>query len=93
MMIINMVKDQILYFIIDTIRKRSLSTYGFPLKTTPNLDNFVKNNGAIKFNSHIAQHSQCTPSRTVMITGRYMRTLGHRTQQHLTEYWEPNYFS
>ena len=62
-------RPNIVFYYPDTIRKSSLSSYGFPLKTTPNLDNFVNNNGAIKFNSHVAQHSQCTPSRTVMITG------------------------
>ena len=74
----------------DTIRAELLSAYGNKLETTPNLDKFIEREGVI-FNNHIAQHSQCSPSRTAMITGRYMHCLGHRTQQHLTQYWEPNY--
>ena len=37
-------------------------------------------------------HTQCGPSRCAMITGRYMHVLGHRTQTHLIQDYEPNFF-
>eukprot|EP00486_Rosalina_sp_Unknown_P014936 CAMPEP_0201595292 /NCGR_PEP_ID=MMETSP0190_2-20130828/192341_1 /ASSEMBLY_ACC=CAM_ASM_000263 /TAXON_ID=37353 /ORGANISM="Rosalina sp." /LENGTH=478 /DNA_ID=CAMNT_0048055223 /DNA_START=265 /DNA_END=1701 /DNA_ORIENTATION=- len=68
----------------------SMSLYDYPLPSTPNLKKFAQS-GA-KFNNHITQHSQCSPSRNAMISGRYMHNLGHRTQAHLIQTWEPNYF-
>lgn len=85
-------RPNFIFYYPDTIRMDSLQIYNHPLDTTPNMKSFMNESGSVQFNNHIAQHSQCTPSRTAMITGRYMHTLGHRTQQHLTQYWEPNYF-
>mmetsp|Transcript_45736 Transcript_45736/g.99370 ORF Transcript_45736/g.99370 Transcript_45736/m.99370 type:complete len:553 (-) Transcript_45736:346-2004(-) len=73
----------------DTLRAESFSSYGLPLKTTPNLDEFAKT--AVRFEQAHALHTQCTPSRVTMFTGRYMHVLGHRTQQHLIQPYEFNY--
>lgn len=74
----------------DTLRAESFSSYGFPLPTTPNLDEFAKD--AVRFEQTHALHTQCTPSRVAMLTGRYMHVLGHRTQTHLIQPYEFNYF-
>ena len=37
-------------------------------------------------------HTQCSPSRCTMLTGRYMHVLGHRTQTHLVQDYEMNYY-
>eukprot|EP00939_MAST-03C_sp_MAST-3C-sp1_P000210 g210.t1 len=36
-------------------------------------------------------HTQCSPSRCTMLTGRFMHVLGHRTQTHLIRAYEENY--
>ena len=47
-----------------------LTFFMIPTLTTPNLKKFAES-GA-KFNNHITQHSQCSPSRNAMISGRFM---------------------
>ena len=74
----------------DTLRAESFSSYGFPLPTTPNLDAFQKT--AVRFEQTHVQHTQCSPSRVSMLTGRPMHVLGHRTQTHLVQDYEFNYF-
>lgn len=74
----------------DTLRAESFSSYGHPLQTTPNLDKFAKS--AVRFEQAHALHTQCTPSRVTMLTGRYMHVLGHRTQTNLIQPYELNYF-
>ena len=67
----------------DTLRAESFSSYGNPLPTTPNLDAFAKT--GVRFEQAHVQHTQCSPSRATMLTGRYMHVLGHRTQTHLIQ--------
>ena len=74
----------------DTLRAESFSSYGNPLKTTPNLDAFART--GVRFENTHVQHTQCSPSRAAMLTGRYMHVLGHRTQTHLIQSFEFNYF-
>merc|ERR1712178_543831 len=74
----------------DTLRAESFSSYGLPLPTTPNLDAFAKT--AVRFDQCHVMHTQCSPSRATMLTGRYMHVLGHRTQTHLIQPYENNYF-
>ena len=78
------------YMFPDTLRAESFSSYGNPLQTTPNLDAFAKT--GVRFEQAHVQHTQCTPSRVAMLTGRYMHVLGHRTQTHLIQPYEFNYF-
>jgi choline-sulfatase len=74
----------------DTMRAESFSSYGHPLKTTPNLDAFAET--GVRFEQCHTMHTQCSPSRATMLTGRYMHVLGHRTQTNLLESYEQNYF-
>ena len=74
----------------DTLRAESFSSYGLKLPTTPNLDAFAKE--AVRFEQAHTLHTQCSPSRCAMLTGRYMHVNGHRTQIHLIQSYETNYF-
>lgn len=74
----------------DTLRAESFSSYGNPLKTTPNLDKFAES--GVRFDQTHVMHTQCSPSRVTMLTGRHMHVLGHRTQSHLIQPYEFNYF-
>eukprot|EP00927_Polykrikos_kofoidii_P013079 TRINITY_DN15693_c0_g1_i1.p1 TRINITY_DN15693_c0_g1~~TRINITY_DN15693_c0_g1_i1.p1 ORF type:complete len:615 (+),score=62.81 TRINITY_DN15693_c0_g1_i1:89-1846(+) len=77
------------FFFPDTIRAEALSSYGMPLKTTPNLDSFAST--GVRFAQAHVQHTQCSPSRVSMLTGRYMHVRGHRVQTDLVQPYEFNY--
>lgn len=66
-------RSNFVFYYPDTVKMEALSVYGHPLPTTPNMERFVKEHGVI-FDNHIAQHSQCSPSREAMLTGRYMHS-------------------
>merc|ERR1719326_1456483 len=80
----------IVFMFPDTLRAESFSSYGNPLETTPNLDAFAKS--GVRFEQTHVMHTQCSPSRVTMLTGRHMHVLGHRTQSHLIQSYEFNYF-
>ena len=46
----------------------------------------------MRFEQAHTLHTQCSPSRCAMLTGRYMHVNGHRTQIHLIQSYETNYF-
>lgn len=75
----------------DSVRAESLSSYGHPLVKTPNVERLAAT-GTLFEQAHV-QHTQCSPSRSAIITGRYMHVLGHRTQTHLVQAAEQNLFS
>ena len=79
----------ILYF-PDTLRAESHTPYGAPLDTTPHLNKFAS--GGVLFEQAHVMHTQCSPSRCTMLTGRFMHVGGHRTQTHLIQDYEANYF-
>jgi len=77
----------------DTLRAESFAGYGSlpeSLNVTPRLREFAKT--GTRFEQAHVMHTQCSPSRCTMLTGRYMHVLGHRTQTHLIEDYEVNYF-
>jgi arylsulfatase A-like enzyme len=84
-------RPNIIVFLPDTIRADSLSVYGHPLTSTPNAAR-LSASGVTFAQSH-AQHTQCTPSRCALLSGRYMHVLGHRTQNHLLQPQEQNAFA
>lgn len=84
-------RPNFIFYHPDTIRATALGTYGHPLSLTPNYDRLAKN--SVLFTQAHSQHTQCSPSRCAMITGRYMHVLGHRTQTHLVQSEEDNVFS
>eukprot|EP00117_Sycon_ciliatum_P033207 scpid35180/ scgid1340/ N-acetylgalactosamine-6-sulfatase; Chondroitinsulfatase; Galactose-6-sulfate sulfatase; N-acetylgalactosamine-6-sulfate sulfatase len=77
-------------FFPDETRAESIGAYGHPFVRTPNLDSLAQQ-GTLFKQAHVL-HTQCAPSRCAIITGRYMHVLGHRTQNHLVQDYEPNYF-
>lgn len=84
-------RENFVLFYPDTIRAEYLTPYNkeFADKvydTTPNLNKFG-NNGVISLH-HYAQHSECSPSRCAMLTGRYMHTSGIRTLTNLIQPWD-----
>eukprot|EP01121_Diplochlamys_sp_Union-15-3_P020996 TRINITY_DN8376_c0_g1_i1.p1 TRINITY_DN8376_c0_g1~~TRINITY_DN8376_c0_g1_i1.p1 ORF type:complete len:508 (-),score=74.62 TRINITY_DN8376_c0_g1_i1:70-1593(-) len=83
-------KPNFIFYFQDETRAESLGTYGHPITKTPNFDRLAKQ-GTIFTQNHVL-HTQCSPSRCALTTGRYMHTLGHRTQTHLVQAYEPNMF-
>ena len=83
-------RPNIILYIPDTIRAESLSAYGHPFISTPNTDRLSKR--SVLFDQAHVQHTQCSPSREAILSGRYLHVLGHRTQTHLLQNKEPNVF-
>lgn len=59
----------ILLIVLDTARADHLSPYGYPLNTSPNLNEFAKN--SVVFDNVITPSSWSLPSHTSLFTGRY----------------------
>lgn len=59
----------ILLIVLDTARADHLSPYGYPLNTSPNLNEFAKN--SVVFDDVIAPSAWSLPSHTSLFTGRY----------------------
>ena len=84
-------RPNIIFYFPDTLRAESFNAYGNSVPdVSPNFDAFART-GTIFEQCHVP-HTQCTPSRTAMMTGRYMHVAGHRTQTHLIQSYEENYF-
>jgi len=84
-------QPNIIFWFPDETRAESLGgAYGHPLTKTPNYNRLAASGTAFT-NCHVL-HTQCAPSRHAMTTGRYLHTLGHRTQTHAVQDWEPNMF-
>eukprot|EP01060_Flectonema_neradi_P014962 TRINITY_DN21664_c0_g1_i1.p1 TRINITY_DN21664_c0_g1~~TRINITY_DN21664_c0_g1_i1.p1 ORF type:complete len:545 (+),score=113.74 TRINITY_DN21664_c0_g1_i1:35-1636(+) len=75
----------------DTLRAESFNSYGLKVPgVSPNVDAFAAE--GTRFEQAHVMHTQCSPSRCTMLTGRYMHVGGHRTQTHLIQDYEQNYF-
>ena len=84
-------RPNIIFFFPDTLRAESFNSYGNTVPdVTPNFQAFAKE--GTRFEQAHVMHTQCSPSRCTMMTGRYMHTLGHRTQIHLIRAYEENYW-
>jgi arylsulfatase A len=62
-------KPNIIILLMDDVGYGDLSCYGHPVIKTPHMDNLASQ--GIRFTSFVTA-SGCTPSRTQLITGRYM---------------------
>ena len=80
------------FYFPDTISAESVGgkVYGNPVVETPWFDTLAAR-GTTFAQCHVL-HTQCAPSRHAMLTGRYLHTTGHRTQDHGVEPWEPDLF-
>ena len=63
----------IVFYLPDEVRAESLGTFGHPVTQTPSYDRLAAL-GTTFTNAH-SLHTQCTPSRCAMLTGRYMHTM------------------
>jgi len=83
-------KMNFVFLFPDTLRAESFNAYGLKVPgVTPNADRMAAQ-GTLFESAHV-MHTQCSPSRCTMLTGRYMHVDGHRTQTHLIQDYEPNY--
>ena len=64
---------------IDTLRADRLGTYGYPYRTSPNIDRFAEQ--AVVFERAIAAASHTSPSHASILTSRYTRehSIGFQT--------------
>jgi arylsulfatase len=72
-------KPNIIYFLVDNLGIGELSSYsGGPLRGTytPNIDSFAKEGIRLL---NFAPETQCTPSRSALMTGRYSIRSGNQT--------------
>ncbi len=60
---------RLLYVDIDTLRADHLGCYGYPRKTSPNIDQVAAS--AMVFERIYASDTPCLPSRTALLTGRF----------------------
>lgn len=60
---------RILFIDIDTLRPDHMSCYGYPRKTTPNLDRIAAE--GIRFNSYYTSDAPCLPSRASLVSGMF----------------------
>ena len=60
---------RLLYIDIDTLRPDHLGCYGYPRRTSPNIDALARD--AIVFENVHASDTPCLPSRTALLTGRF----------------------
>lgn len=59
----------VIFMLADQLRADSVGCYGNAIVKTPNLDNLAAE--GTRFDSAFAQHPQCVPSRSSILTGRY----------------------
>lgn len=59
--------NNIIYILLDQVRKDMLGTYGHQIVKTPNLDRLAKD--GIRFNNAFTPASVCGPARTSLFTG------------------------
>lgn len=60
---------RILYLDLDTLRPDHLSCYGYPRKTSPNIDRIAEI--GVRFNNYYCSDAPCLPSRTALMSGRF----------------------
>lgn len=81
-------KPNIVIFNPDQWRGDVMGHLGNPAAVTPNIDEFVQNDG-VSFSSAFCQNPVCTPSRCSFMSGWYPHVRGHRTMHHMLQPDEP----
>jgi arylsulfatase len=64
----------VIFMLADQLRADSVGCYGNAIVQTPNLDKLAAE--GTRFDSAFAQHPQCVPSRSSILTGRYPHANG-----------------
>ncbi len=65
-------RPPVIFITVDTLRKDHLSCYGYPVPTSPELDNFAAD--AVTFKRHYTAIPYTLPSHCTLLTGLYPRT-------------------
>lgn len=60
---------RVLYIDIDTLRRDHMSCYGYPRKTTPNLDEIADK--GVRFENYYCSDAPCLPSRSALVSGMF----------------------
>lgn len=60
---------RLLYLDVDTLRPDHLGCYGYPRRTSPNIDALAEQ--GLRFQNVYASDVPCLPSRTALLTGRF----------------------
>lgn len=74
-------RPNIVYIMTDDHAAHAISAYGSKLIKTPNIDRLAKE--GMKFENAFVTNSICTPSRAVMLTGKYSHLNGVPVFNHL----------
>ena len=74
-------QPNIVYIMSDDHAAHAISAYGSKLIQTPNIDRLAKE--GMKFENAFVTNSICTPSRAVMLTGKYSHLNGVPVFNHL----------
>src|SRR5688500_2085822 len=67
-------RPNILFIFSDDHAQHAISAYGSKVNQTPHLDRLAK--GGVRFNHAFVTNSICTPSRAVVLTGKYSHANG-----------------
>src|SRR5215213_1481782 len=67
-------RPNILFIFSDDHAQHAISAYGSKVNQTPHIDRLA--NGGIRFNHAFVTNSICTPSRAVVLTGKYSHANG-----------------
>ena len=83
-------RPNILFIFSDDHAQHAISAYGSKVNRTPHLDRLGA--AGIRFNHAFVTNSICTPSRAVVLTGKYSHANGTPVfaikGENLTEYWD-----
>ena len=60
---------KILFLDIDTLRPDHMSCYGYPRRTTPNLDAVARE--GLRFTNYYCSDAPCLPSRAALVSGQF----------------------
>lgn len=67
-------RPNIIVILADDMGYGDLGCYGHPVAKTPNIDRLAKQ--GVRFTQHYANGSECSPTRTALLTGRYQQRAG-----------------
>ncbi len=67
-------KPNIVMILADDLGYGDLSSYGHPHARTPVIDQLAKD--GVRFTQHYANGTECSPTRTAFLTGRYQQRVG-----------------
>lgn len=67
-------RPNVVLILADDMGYGDLGCYGHPVAETPNIDRLAEQ--GVRFTQHYANGSECSPTRTALLTGRYQQRAG-----------------